>query len=320
MEEMMDQWVILELNQKADGEDPDLIRRSITYAIKGAEVFIPAAVTQQGEDRVVHYLIEGYAFIRHVHADNLYNRLENSKYVQSVVTKIARNANGRPVRELACISTKEVDRMRNQIRSETDQGIGVGDTVLITSGAYKQIQAIVIEDLPESDQVQVHVRLRSKDSIVGLPRSFLRLVQKAPRAPMSDRFALLKDWFNDSHEMLLEFEASPSPNVLLGLFSKYCLSREFADRLEVAQHAVQALTVSLDVGPLVKFAGKVRPILEFGHRWDGLVPLVLGSAIPDIEPIELGYMRLMTVFSFLEQLDELVDDIQSIEDEMGVPS
>ncbi len=185
-----DQWVILELSSKAEGEDPDIVRRSITYAVKGAEVFIPAAVTQIGEDRVVHYLVDGYAFIRHKHPDTLYNRLDNSKYVQKVLTKIVKPENGgRPVRQLAFVENSAIDKMKRQIQSETDQGIGIDDTVLITSGAYRQIQAKVIEEIPEEQKVQVRVLLRSKDSIITLPRSFLRLVSKAPKAPAMDRFA-----------------------------------------------------------------------------------------------------------------------------------
>lgn len=198
-----DQWVILALTSKADGEDPDLVRRSIAYAVRGAEVFIPAAVTQVGEDRVIHYLVEGYAFIRHQHPDNAYNRLENSKYVSGVITKIVRLSGQRPMRTLAFITTADIERMRSQIHVETDQGIGEGDLVLITSGAYKQITARVIEDIKEQDKVQVHIQLRSKDTIISLPRSFLQLKEKAPKAPKPpaiDRFVGMVEWFNKAHD------------------------------------------------------------------------------------------------------------------------
>ncbi len=184
-----EEWVILELSSRSEGEDPDLVKKAICASIRDAEVFIPAVVTQIGEDRVVHYLVDGYAFVRHTHPDSIYLKLEGSRYVQSVLTEM----DGKH-RRLSKIGTPEVDKMRQQVLQEVDQGIGVDDIVRITSGPYRGIEAAVIEEIPEQGMVQVFVSLRSKQSLVTLPRSFLVVVKRSPLSPIRTRLNALKSW------------------------------------------------------------------------------------------------------------------------------
>ena len=187
----MSDWVILELGPMAEGEDPALIRSAIRGAIRDAEVFVPASVTQVGEDRVINYLVDGYAFIKRAHPDERYFRLEDTRYVQAVV----RDPGSRG-RKIACVTDRDIDKFRRQIRAHSDQGIGVGDTVVINSGPYKNLHAVVIEDIPEQDSVQVSVELRSKDSLITLPRSFLHLLNKVslPSFVLQARDA--RTWFD----------------------------------------------------------------------------------------------------------------------------
>jgi len=181
-------WVVLALNSRSEGEDPDVITKSIRGALgKKAEVFLPAAVTEIGGDRVVYYLVGGYAFIKHTLEPQLYMKLENTRFVLSALT-------GRGKSPLAVVPTSDINKMRAQLKKEIDQGIGVGDTVMITTGAYRNIQAEVIEDIPERDEVQVHVSLRSKQAIVTLPRSGLKVVKRAPFSPVVSKIAAIKTW------------------------------------------------------------------------------------------------------------------------------
>ena len=186
------EWVVLELAARSEGEDPDLLRRSIRGALKdpSADVFVPAAVTQIGEDRVIHYLVDGYVFVRRTaESDEPYYRLEGTRFVQSVLTEPSGKT-----RRLAVISDKAVAKMRVQIQREVDQGIGVGDTVKIISGAYRNIEAAVIEEIPEQKMVQVHVKLRSKQSIITLPRSFLQVVERTPLSGFFSQLTALRGW------------------------------------------------------------------------------------------------------------------------------
>jgi 5'-3' exonuclease len=182
------EWSVLELTPRSDGEDPDLLIRAIRGALKNreAEVFVPAAVTQIGEDRVVHYLMDGYAFVRNP-GKNLKN-LDNGRYVQGVIGLVA-NA--------------EIERMKVQIQQEVDQGIGVGDTVKIVSGPYRNLTATVIEDIPEEKVVQVFIKLRSKQSIVTLPRPFLQVVTRTKLSGFFSRLSSIRVWVRRAAPVIL---------------------------------------------------------------------------------------------------------------------
>lgn len=187
-----ERWVILELTSRAEGEDPDLVCQSIQSTVKGAEVFVPAAVTQIGDDRVVHYLVDGYAFVRRgEHKLSTILRLESTKYVGNVLTEPGGSGQHR---QLSTVPNADIERMRAQIAAEVDQGICIGDKVRIISGPYRNIEARVVEEIPEFDQVQVFVSLRSKKSIVTLPRSFLHVVDRSPLSPMLSRLTALGIW------------------------------------------------------------------------------------------------------------------------------
>lgn len=187
----MKEWVVLQLSSRGDQEDPDLVRNAIAHTLKGADIFIPAAVTQVGDDRVIHYLLEGYAFVRLDRPTQDYFKLEGTRYVQNVLVKPGA---GSRQRRVSTVSDRDIVRMRDQIRQLTDQGIGVGDVVRITSGPYRNMQAIVVEEIPEVGQVQVYIKLRSKQSLITLPRSFLVVVERAPMSAFNSRLSSLYEW------------------------------------------------------------------------------------------------------------------------------
>lgn len=179
-------WVVLQLNSRSEGEDPDVVAKSIRGALgRGAEVFLPAEVTEISGDKAVHYLVEGYAFVRHSSVGD-YRRADNTRFVQTVL----RGQGGK----LAIVPDSDIESLRRQLKKEVDQGIGVGDTVMVTTGAYRNIEAKVVEDIPERDEVQVHVSLRSKQAIVTLPRSGLRVLERAPFSPVVSKIAAFKTW------------------------------------------------------------------------------------------------------------------------------
>jgi len=185
------QWVVLELTSKAENEDPDMVRNSIRHHIRDAEVFVPASVVQRGEQRVFHYLVDGYAFVQHRHTETHYARLVDTKYVQGplyVPTGVKKD------KRLATVSPEQIDQLRKQIKVEVDQGIEVDDIVVITSGPYKNIEAVVREEIHEHDSVTVHIQLRSTDRLVTLPRAFLRLKSKPPHVVHRTKLEKLTEW------------------------------------------------------------------------------------------------------------------------------
>jgi len=183
-------WVVLELSLRGESEDPDEISKSILRVIGGeGEVFIPASITQIGEDRVVRYLMDGYAFVRRDHEDAAYLKLEGSRYVQSLLAE----GNGKD-RRLSTVTDADVERLKRQVRIEADQGICIGDTVEIVKGPYQSIPAQVVADIPEQGKVQVYVQLRSKQSLLTLPRTFLKVIERAPGSPMAHHVSRLREW------------------------------------------------------------------------------------------------------------------------------
>lgn len=185
-----DSWVVLELTSKSEGEDPDIIKASIRHVLRGAEIFIPASVVERGQVREFSYLVDGYAFVKHRFPDSHYQRLEDTKYVQNPLYQYT----GRREKRLATITSDQIDKLRSQVVKEVDQGIEVGDTVMIISGAYKHIRALVCEEIPEQDAVVVHIVLRSTDRLVTLPRAFLRLEVKSPLAPFREALRQQSAW------------------------------------------------------------------------------------------------------------------------------
>lgn len=201
------EWVVLQLNSRGEQEDLDILHAWFQRQLRGIEIFIPATVSQNGDSRVVHRLVEGYVFARRSAPDHLYFRLEDSRYVEFVLTANHR-AGGQLRRQLACVKDPDVDRMRNQAYIEAEQGITVGDEVQVTSGAYKGINGEVIEELPENDSVQVYIKLRSKQAIVTLPRSFLKFVSRNSDSdpvfsPFATKIARVRDWVDKASPILL---------------------------------------------------------------------------------------------------------------------
>lgn len=173
-------WHVLELTARSDDVDPEVLTRAIRGALKssGSEVFIPAVATQVGQSRIHRYLMEGYAFVRNP-GPRLKN-LENTRYVQSVLSGTVPDA--------------AIEEMRRKTVVEAEQGIGVGDQVTILSGPYRNLTAHVIEEIPESNTVQVYVDLRSKQTILTLPRSFLLVTERTPLSGLFSRLTSAKMW------------------------------------------------------------------------------------------------------------------------------
>lgn len=346
---MGDRWIVLELGPKAEGEDPDLIRRSIRHAIKDAEVFIPAAVTTVGEDKVVRYLVEGYAFIRRTQADQIYMRLVGTRYVNSLLMQ---------GRTFATISHGEIERMRSQVRAESEQGIDVGDTVMINSGPYRQLTAVVHEDIPEHDSVQVFIRLRSKEALVTLPRNFLRLVAKAPLPPIDTRAEGLVAWFeaiwpvtswrenefprilakhaawSQRHKLRTRAENTGAALMLLDRIDKLVLPelpngfrklqkeharvsswlqrREWIDRIAAAKHFV------LDLSPVKKTFTHFRSVRSLDDRLrplSGFMKVVTSNidttTLPKFETRYMEYVWLVDVIDRIRDIGEEVDMIET---------
>lgn len=311
----MADWIVLELGPKAEGQDPDEVRASIRHTIRDAEVFIPASVTKMGDEKVIKYLVDGYAFIKRTHPDASYMRLENTKFVQAVLRNPVSVNGGRAIKQIAVVTEAEIERLRGQIRAEVDQGIAVGDTVLITSGPYRQITATVETEIPEMDQVQVYIELRSKQAIITVPRGGLRLVRKAMKSPYVARLNAIRDFFHAAYA-LMGWPKDSITHVLL----PYHTYIRLGDWLMRGRRLVRLIAeadrpIPLDYGPVQqryerydrisawKAKGhalwtfqqeppSISPLVEKSAKWDGLSRL-----LPKVERAKNLYGLLHTIYN-----------------------
>lgn len=203
-------WVVLELTSRCDRDPPGTIVASLQRDLRGAEVFLPSAESKLGGDVVTHHLMEGYAFASHVLPDARYTRLKDSRYVQNPLFVPG-------TRRLALVGQSEVDRIKGLLSDYVNQGIAIGDTVQVTAGPYKHLTAVVIEEIPEEDSVQVYVKLRSKQALITLPRSLLKVVSQTPYSKYYVRLSALKAW---SEEALRVSEFMIPSSVLVSVATK----------------------------------------------------------------------------------------------------
>jgi 5'-3' exonuclease/transcription antitermination factor NusG len=306
------EWVVLELTPRSEGENPDLLRRSIRNSLKDplADVFVPAAITQVGEDRVIHYLVDGYVFVRRTADDAVYFRLEGSRFVQSVLTEMSGKR-----RKLACVLDGAIERMRSQIRQETDQGIGVGDTVRIISGAYRHIEAKVIEEIPEQEAVQVHVKLRSKESIVTLPRSFLQVIGRTPLSGFFSRLTQLRKWVRFVKPILLQTD-KPSTKGLKKAWLRYSGLDNRLRRMRLLWAFVNSYGGygSTGLAELRPELARVERLTTWGQRLDFLLHLVRAYYDGQLgERFRALQAKMVEVYWFEDVLERLHNIQQEVE-------
>lgn len=265
---MADEWVVVELSPRGEGEDPELLVKSIQNTIKGAEVFVPALVSQVAEEKVVKYLWEGYVFIRRTHTDSTYFKLEGTRYVQKILTQ---PGPGRD-RLMATVSSKQVESLRSQIKVETDQGIRVGDEVKVTSGPYKGISGRVIEEIPEDDSVQVFIKLRSKEAIVTLPRSWLKFQahsnEALPVFPRDDRLSRWRAWFNRVRRLFAWPENSVAE--VENHYARWSRLNEWVVRGRRADEFIRALSSTVDVSSVQEKFEEWRAVSGWAARESAL--------------------------------------------------
>lgn len=209
---MASRWIVLELTPKGEKENPGQIIKAVRRSLPGAEVYVPAVETEVGEDKAVHYLMQGYAFVLETDPPRplrAYFKLEGSKFVQRVLQQ-----GGRP----AYIDSAYIEDMKEKVRVEVNQGIGEGDSVVICSGPYKNIEAAVIMELPETKEVQVFIQLRSKQALLTLPRSVLKVVERAPLSPYFARIGYLRSWARLTKALL---NYNPPYQQLVSTYSRY---------------------------------------------------------------------------------------------------
>jgi 5'-3' exonuclease/transcription antitermination factor NusG len=314
------EWVVLELNPQGEDEDPDVLHKSINRMVKGKEFFIPASVVKvPGGSRVVHKLIDNYVFVKRELTDADFLKMEGTRYVASVLTVTSSTS-----RRLACVYDRDIDRMRRQIHIETEQGIEVGDDVVIMSEPYKNLRGRVIEDIPETGSVQVFINLRSKKSLLTLPRTSLRYIPRSGddeqyfHSPFITKVTRIRDWTRKIAPLV----SCTTPNIQ-PVVQKYNNIVQIDDWRTRGRRLLRLITDTASPSKMItdengislaeKYA-RYQQIRSFIDRGNGLfhkyrITLETGGLTP-LENKELQLAYFQTVFDRLQKIQEGIEDIE----------
>lgn len=284
--------------------------------MKGAEVFVPASVSTVGESRVVHRLVDGYAFVKRNLPDQTFFKMEQTKYVDSILTMVASDG-GRTVRKLACVPSLDIEKMRKQLHIESEQGIEIGDEVQVTSGAYRGINGRVIEEIPENDTVQVHIKLRSKEALVTLPRSFLKFVAKHRAdlptfSPFITKIARVRDWLT---KVAPVFGWRPGPIGRLRAEHRKVLNLvRLSEGLRKVFGFWSAVRWTPDTEKIHNKQAQANKLEGWVRKANALFPHAkLHATSQNLTPIESKFLEVQWLQDAVERLDRLSDEVDEIE-------
>jgi transcription antitermination factor NusG len=197
-------WVAIELTSKGETSNVAALLREVKKALPRSSVYVPVIEDQVGEDRVSKSLLDGYIFVEETDPPRdprTYGRLAGGRLIEKALF-----SQGRP----SYISDEYIEDLRQNTKIEAHQGIGVGDLVEICSGPYKSIRASVVLDLPTSKSVQVYVQLRSKQTLLTLPRSALKVLERTTFSYVHAKISYIRVWHNVVTH-ISQFSLDPNP-------------------------------------------------------------------------------------------------------------
>lgn len=162
-------WVVLELSyvgeQKVEeGCLLNLLQQEYPI-LKNHPIFIPSLTYFKSNEVVTFHLMEGYIFVATGLDEEIYFMLENSPYIQGLITS------GYPLRILNTVQDQYIEGLRLKLREMVSMDLIEGMRVNILEGTYSKLQGRVI-DLFE-DLASILVEMRSAQFIVSLPKAFL---------------------------------------------------------------------------------------------------------------------------------------------------
>lgn len=312
----MPEWVVLELSPQGEDEDPEALRRAVGKAVKNVkDVFVPVSIITRGHTRSVYKLVENYIFVRRTQPDQVYFKLEGSKYVSSILTVLDRR-----IRRISPVPDSSIEQMRRQLHVETEQGIEVGDEVLVMSGAYSGINGRVIENIPESNSVQVFIKLRSKQALLTLPRSFLKFVSKETEdqqyhSPFLTKLTRIRQFVDQATRPIRTWV--PSRSSLEAKYNRYLRIEAW---LVIFRRAKKLLVDP--PSPMDFFGADGEPLMRKFLRVQHLNSLINRSGflcympmirVPDIDQLTAKSSELDTLNDFIHRFSFICSDCESLE-------
>ena len=165
-------WVVFELSylgerKVEEGHLSKLLQQEYPFLINHP-IFIPSLIYSKSKEVVTFHLMEGYIFLATGLEDTQYFHLENSPYIQKVVTS------GVPFRTLNTVKDEYIQSLKQKLREMTSADLTEGMTVNILEGTYSKLQGKVLNLF--EDVVSILVEMRSANFIISLPKAFLEPV------------------------------------------------------------------------------------------------------------------------------------------------
>lgn len=132
-------------------------------------IFIPTVVVCRAGVTMTFHLMEGYAFVASGLQDVDYFALEQTSYVEQVMSTVQ---GPHKMRTLHVISNAQIEAMRKKLTEMVSAQIPVGSKVTVTDGRFRNLDGVVVgvEDI----HAHVRITLRSLDLVTTIPRMFLQ--------------------------------------------------------------------------------------------------------------------------------------------------
>lgn len=164
--------MILELSRTGEqkAEEGDLeksLRRGIRS--EAIDIFVPSCTYKKGGRTVTVHLMEGYAFMSYDMDETAYFALETKNDVKKVMS--SKSPSG--IRVPHTLPNREIQRMRDQLRTIILGDVEIGAVVAVTDGTYKGLEGQVL-DL-EKDFAILRIEMRSLSVVTKIPQVFLEV-------------------------------------------------------------------------------------------------------------------------------------------------
>jgi transcription antitermination factor NusG len=162
-------WVVVELSHQGEKKSTSELIPLIENEIgSDLEIFVPSLTYSRYDRNVTICLMEGYFFVEGGRAASTYFVLEESPYVQRVLSRDEDSG-----RYLCYVGQETVDELRGKLQKQAARDIRVGDYVLVNEGAYQSLKGKILDVFMERERATVHiVDLKSMEIIVELPFQF----------------------------------------------------------------------------------------------------------------------------------------------------
>lgn len=165
-------WVVLELSSPGedkvvDGTLDGSIRRELGVG-PDHPIFVPSCAYVKNGKRVVVNLIEGYAFVGSGLPETTYFKLEQTSYVEKVISSVT---GPYKMRALSTVPNSHILKLRQKLQEEMASDLEVGMYVYVTDGIYRRLEGTVINMF--ADSAVIKIELRSKTLLATIPLSSL---------------------------------------------------------------------------------------------------------------------------------------------------